>query len=230
MDRQGSRRPVQRRDHCGDPGRIPGSAGAVCMSTDDPTSIRLGLLNEGYMPTPICPPGCDHVDRHGKSCKSGGKAVHIGGWAKGAFTARDVHSWHRSRPQDTNTGILCGLLCAVDGDILDPILAALVDALAEQHLGPTPLRRIGRAPKWLRCYRAETPMPKLETPDRLLNGETIQVEVMGRGQQVAAYGTHPVTMQPYTWIDREPLNTPLTDLPVVNESQIRAFLGAADAL
>jgi hypothetical protein len=200
------------------------------MSTDDPTSIRLGLLNEGYMPTPICPPGCDHVDRHGKPCKSGGKAVHIGGWAKGAFTAHEVRSWHRSRPRDINTGLLCGLLCAVDGDILDPVLAAQVDALAEQLLGPTPLRRIGRAPKWLRCYRAETPMPKLETPDRLMSGETIQVEIMGKGQQVAAYGTHPITMQPYTWIDREPLNTPLIDLPVVNESQIRAFLGAADAL
>lgn len=37
-------------------------------------------------------------------------------------------------------------------------------------------------------------------------------------------------MQPYTWPDREPLNTPLTKLPVVSEGQIRAFLAAADAL
>ena len=40
---------------------------------------------------------------------------------------------------------------------------------------------------------------------RRLNGETVQVEIMGKGQQVAGYGTHPTTMQPYTWPDREPL-------------------------
>ena len=52
----------------------------------------------------------------------------------------------------------------------------------------TPLIRIGRAPKWLRCYRAETPMPKLETPERRLNSETVQVEILGAGQQFAATG------------------------------------------
>jgi hypothetical protein len=196
----------------------------------DPTRLRLGLLNEGYMPTPVCPPGCNHIDRKGKPCGSGGKAVHISAWTKGNFTARDVRGWESSRPQDSNTGLLCGEMVGVDGDILDSILAARVDALAEEHLGSTPLRRIGRAPKWLRCYRAETPMPKLETPERRLNGEIIQVEIMGKGQQVAAYGVHPVTMQPYTWIDREPLDVPLAELPVVFEGQIRAFLAATDAL
>ena len=196
----------------------------------DPTQIRLGLLDEGYMPTPICSPGCTHVDRHGKPCKSGGKAVHIAGWAKGDFTVDDIRSWRRTRPQDTNSGMLTGAVCAIDGDILDAALAVQADALADQHLGPTPLRRIGRAPKWLRCYRAEMPMPKLETPERRLNGETVQIEIMGKGQQVACYGTHPVTMQPYTWPDREPLGVPLSDLPVITEAQVRAFLAAAEAL
>lgn len=202
----------------------------MSVAPADPTPIRLGLLNEGYQPTPICPPGCTHVDKRGTLCKSGGKAVHIAGWTKGAATARDVHSWQRTRPRDTNTGILTGDMVGVDADILDPSLAAQVDNLAEQYLGPTPLRRIGRAPKWLRCYRAETPMPKLETPERRLNGETIQVEIMGKGQQVAAYGIHPTTMRPYTWIDRQPLDVPLAELPVVSEDQLRAFLAATDAL
>jgi P4 family phage/plasmid primase-like protien len=202
----------------------------VSADPADPTAIRLGLLNEGYQPTPICPPGCTHVDKRGRPCKSAGKAVHIAGWTKGTATARDVRAWHRTRPQDTNTGLLTGEMVGVDGDILDPLLSAQVDNLAEQHFGPTPLRRIGRAPKWLRCYRSETPMPKLETPERRLNGEIIQVEIMGKGQQVAAYGTHPTTMQPYTWIDQEPLNLPLAELPVVTEAQLRAFLAAADAL
>lgn len=196
----------------------------------DPTPIRLGLLDEGYMPTPICSPGCTHVDRHGRPCRSGGKAVHIVGWAKGDFTADDIRSWRRTRPQDTNSGMLTGAVCAIDGDILDAALAVQADALTEQYLGPTPLRRIGRAPKWLRCYRAEMPMPKLETPERRLNGETVQIEIMGKGQQVACYGTHPVTMQPYTWPDREPLDVPLSDLPVITEAQVRAFLAAAEAL
>ena len=198
-------------------------------TSEDPTPIRLRLQCEGYEPTAVCPPGCTHIDRHGKPCKSGGKAVHVLGWATRAFTPDDIRCWRRSRPQDNNTGIRTGAVCAVDGDIPDAALAAQMDALADQHLGPTPLRRIGRAPKWLRCYRAETPLPKLETPERRLNGETVQVEIMGKGQQVACYGVHPVTMQPYTWLDREPLNTPLGELPVVSEHQIRAFLAAADA-
>jgi hypothetical protein len=201
----------------------------MSATSADPTPIRIELLNEGYMPTPVCPPGCTHVDRRGKPCKSGGKAVHIPAWAKGDFTVDDIRSWHRRRPQDSNTGILCGAVCAVDADILDAALSAQMAALADQYLGATPLCRIGRAPKWLRCYRLETPLPKLETPERQLNGETAQVEIMGKGQQVAAYGTHPTTMQPYTWLDREPLDVPLSDLPVVNEAQVRAFLAAADA-
>ena len=128
--------------------------------------------------------------------QGGGKAVHIVGWVKGGFTPDVIRSWARTRPQDTNTGFLTGAVCAVDGDIPDAALAARVDALADQRLGPTPLRRIGRAPKWLRCYRAEAPMQKMETPERRLNGETVQVEIMGKGQQIAAYGVHPATMQP----------------------------------
>ena len=196
----------------------------------DPTPIRLGLLNGGYQPVPICAPGCSHVSRHGKRCKSGGKAVHISGWTKGVVTPGDVHSWRRTRPEDTNTGILTGEMVGIDCDILNPLLAAKVDALADKHLGSTPLHRIGRAPRWLRCYRTEAPLPKLETPERHLEGETVQVEVMGKGQQVAAYGVHPLTMQHYTWIYQEPLDVPLVDLPVVNETQLRGFLAGADAL
>lgn len=173
-------------------GRVRAVIGGTSTSAD-PTPTRLRLQCEGYEPTAVCPPGCTHIDRRGKPCKSGGKAVHVSGWATRAFTPDDIRSWRRSRPQDNNTGIRTGAVCAVDGDIPDEVLAAQVDALADQHLGPTPLRRIGRAPKWLRCYRAETPLPKMETPERRLNGSTVQVEILGKGQQVAAYGIHPTT-------------------------------------
>ena len=211
---------------------MPGSGRAAvnAYSAADPTPRRLALIANGYTPVPVCAPGCQHIGKRGP-CLSPGKAVHLSGWARGGFTAADVRTWPSRRVLDTNTGLLCGNLVAVDGDILDPALAAEVEGLVERHLGPTPLRRIGRAPKWLRCYRAEAPMRKMETPELLMpDGTVAQVEVLGTGQQFVAYGVHPDTGQPYAWQGEAPDTTPLDRLPVVTPDALRAFLDAATAL
>ncbi len=196
----------------------------------DPTPLRLALLGNGYTPTPVCPPGCQHVSKKGP-CLSPGKAVHLSKWARGGFTDADVRTWPSRRVRDVGTGILCGRLIAVDGDVLDPALAAKLETLAEALLGPTPLRRIGRAPKWLRCYRVAEPLRKMETPELVMpDGTVAQIEVLGEGQQFVAYGVHPDTGQPYAWQGAGPDTVPLDDLPLITPDALRGFLAAAEAL
>ncbi|MGI4942041.1 MAG: hypothetical protein ACRYHQ_16020, partial [Janthinobacterium lividum] len=131
----------------------------------------------------------------------------------------------------TNTGLLCGTLVGVDADIPEPQLAERIAHLAEELLGWTPLVRIGRAPKWLRCYRVETSLRKSETPELVLpDGTVAQVEVLGAGQQFVSHGIHPDTRQPYTWPDTTPQGLAMDEVPVVMEEALRAFLVAAEAM
>ncbi|MGI4976796.1 MAG: bifunctional DNA primase/polymerase [Janthinobacterium lividum] len=140
-----------------------------------------------------------------------------------------VRSWQTAQPECTNTGLLCGTLIAVDGDILASDLADQVAQLAEEMLGWTPLVRIGRAPKWLRCYRAETPLRKMETPELVLpGGAKAQVEVLGAGQQFVSHGIHPDTRRAYGWPESTPQSVPLEELPIVTEELLRGFMAAAE--
>ena len=93
-------------------------------------------------------------------------------------------------------------------------------------LGPTPLCRIGKAPKALFVYRTAAPLAKLRTP-ALAAGH---VEALGAGQQFVADGIHPDTGNPYRWTGLCPLNLSPRDLPVVDEDGLRAFLAAAEAM
>ena len=212
---------------------MPGGrqANVNAYPSPDPTPLRLALLGNGYTPVPVCAPGCAYESIATGPCRSPGKVPHMSGWVKGGFTDAAVRTWPSRRALETNTGILCGRLIAVDGDILDPALAAKLEALAEALLGPTPLRRIGRAPKWLRCYRVAEPLRKMETPELVMpDGTVAQIEVLGEGQQFVAYGVHPDTGRPYTWQGAGPDTVPLDDLPVVTPDALRGFLAAAEAL
>ncbi len=50
-------------------------------------------------------------------------------------------------------GIVCGRVVGIDIDADDPTKAAQLEALAAEHLGPTPFQRIGRAPRSLLLYQ-----------------------------------------------------------------------------
>ncbi len=103
-------------------------------------------------------------------------------------------------------------LAGVDVDVLQPELAAAVAECAKQILGPTPLVRIGRAPKVLLAYRLQRSLNKMQTPgfyfsDDLTVKET-KVEVLLRGQHFVGYGVHPDTMSPYGgWRSRRSAST-----------------------
>ncbi|MGI4943749.1 MAG: bifunctional DNA primase/polymerase, partial [Janthinobacterium lividum] len=189
------------------------------------TALRLALHANGFHPVPISSP-----DAAGKSA---GKRPLLLNWREVCASADEavIRSWQLTQASCTNTGLLCGTLVGVDADIPVPALAEQMASLAEEMLGWTPLVRIGRAPKWLRCYRVEVPLRKSETPELILpDGTMAQVEVLGAGQQFVSHGIHPDTRQPYIWPDTTPQGLAIDEVPVVTEEALRGFLAAAEAM
>jgi P4 family phage/plasmid primase-like protien len=201
---------------------MPSTAGGL-------TSLRLGLLAQGYTPIPVTAPDYQHP-----KVKSPGKQPFFKGWqnvSADTIDAKAVEGWTHGIANHPNTGLLCGHLVAVDIDVPVEGLATEMERLASAMLGATPLHRIGKAPKVLLCYRTATPMRKMETPElKLDSGATVQIEVLGVGQQVVGFGVHPATRAPYTWPDGTPEHVPLADLPAVAEPSLRSFLAAAEAV
>lgn len=198
----------------------------------------------GYRPVPVLRHDAPaFVTKGGKRQKqSPGKQPHNGLWARkedevyGA-TPDKLARWARLRDigDHPGLGIACGAVAAADLDVYDPPLADRVEALAVEHLGATPLRRVGQAPKRLLAYRVDGdgPLHKAQTPELFkgsLDGPKAKVEVLGRGQQFVAYGTHPATGMPFAWGAATPETTPLADLPAVNRDQVEAFVAAAERL
>jgi hypothetical protein len=115
-------------------------------------------------------------------------------------------------------GIATGAVVGIDIDIMDGALAIQLAELATSMLGDTPCLRIGRAPKRLLVYRAETPFA---------GRKRHPLELLARGQQFVAYAIHPDTGRPYEWPEDGLVELPLSRLPVVDESGCTAFLDAA---
>ena len=199
------------------------------LAPDPITTLRLAALANGYTPVPVTSPDYRH-----EKLAAPGKAPFFKGWqtiSRDTLDEPTIRRWPSRIRNHGNTGLLCGDLVGLDLDVPEPSLAAQIGAMADAMLGTTPLHRVGKAPKSLRAYRAAVPLPKLETAELILDdGMVVQVEAMGVGQQIVAFGTHPATMQPYQWLGAGPDTMPLSDLPVVAEPALRAFLAAAEAV
>ena len=138
------------------------------MSPEKIIAQRLTLLANGYKAVPVT-----------------GKRPSMDGWQNVCRRAAEyeIRSWSSRYPASTNTGILGGTVVGVDIDILDEELSEYVAARAQVTLGESTLRRIGRAPKVLFCYRVEAPIKKLQTPDLYVDDHTKhKVEVLAEGQ------------------------------------------------
>ena len=171
------------------------------------------LVDNGYAAIPIMP-GSKVPGRH-----------HVGQWTPYPDWARhcdrttkpfEVDIWQRW--PGCGVGIACGSVVGVDVDVLDGSLAIQLGELAGQMLGDTPCWRVGRAPKRMLVYRAESPFG---------GRKRHPLELLARGQQFVAYAVHPDTGQPYAWPESNLLDVPLDRLPVVDEAACLAFLDAA---
>lgn len=192
----------------------------------DATLLRLTLLENGFAPIPIKSP--DHPDR-----RSAGKAPLLPDWqhvSVGTLTPDIVRSW-RSRAKEQNTGLVCGLLVAVD---IDAPVAHIAEQLLEKAfdvLGASPFLRIGRAPKLAILYRVAQPAEKLATRALYLaDGTKLQVEILGAGQQLVGFGIHPDTGRSYHWPDASPLHQCFEDVPETTQQALEQFRLMAEGI
>ena len=122
-------------------------------------------------------------------------------------TEADIEAWGEALPSATSTGLVAGRgLVFFDLDVLDVALVAQVRACAFAHCGLTPFRRVGLAPKLALIYRVaegeRVEICRYPTTD----GSGHQIEILGHGAQIVAFGDHPDTHKPYLWVGEE---TPL---------------------
>jgi len=175
------------------------------MTAPAANEIRRQLLSNGYEAIPIR-----------------GKAPHWKGWADGELTEARIAEIEASHPDHTNTGVRTGRCVAIDIDLTNHAHTIEIEKLVFTALDETPMQRIGSKGALL-CYRNEEPIAKITIglKDKRL------VEILGKGQQFAAYGEHPGTGKPYEWpndiLGGEPTQTPLVDLLPASPGQLYAL-------
>src|SRR5262249_163719 len=140
-------------------------------------------------------------------------------------------------PNALETGIRTKFTPAIDIDILDDEIAQALEELTREFFEEHGLilPRIGQWPKRLVLLRTAEPFKKKTRVLVPAGGfydpnKPPKIEILGDGQQVIAFGTHPDTRRPYDWPRGEPGKVPRGDLPYVREADIDAFLDAAERL
>lgn len=176
------------------------AGGPVGVGYTSFAEAALRLFDNGYEPIPIRP---------------GEKRPAVKGWSDVPINLAQVEAWAKEHAA-CGIGLRTGTLVGVDIDVLDPDLAHQLGQIVEERLGAT-LMRVGLWPKRLYLYRTALPFAK---------SQIRSIEVLGRGQQLVAFGMHPATRQPYHWpLGETPLDVPFCDLPLVDQEKARTLLG-----
>lgn len=172
------------------------------------------LIDLGYTPVPLRP---------------GAKVPAIKHWASlTPDQARDLIESHG----DHNTGLLTAGLAALDIDVLDQGLAKILRDWCLRHVARYVPARVGSHPKMALIFRcAEGSLPKRSSAMyRDAAGREHRIEVLGAGQQLAVYGLHPDTGQPYMWPQRDICGhgVHFDDLPAITEEQVQELFALFD--
>jgi hypothetical protein len=193
--------------------------------TTPQTALRLHLKAAGFSPLPLYgkePPA------YGKNNKYGG----LTGWQDLHASEAQINQWGKTWPDSTGTGILTADTPALDIDIMDSEAAEAVEALARERFGEDGdfLVRIGKPPKRAILMRTRKPFAKILRTLLAPDGTPHRIEVLGAGQQLVCFGTHPETGRPYTWHGGQPGGVWRHQLPEVSASDMQAFVDDAAEL
>jgi len=192
------------------------TAAAYKPDNSSVADLRRQLIENGYTPVPVI---------------TGDKMPKLPNWQKLTPETHDVDGLLVDHPDHLSTGLLTGELVAIDVDVLDEAVAAeITDLVAAIPGAENTLVRQGHAPKVLFLFRATEPAAKQSTTVYLINGKKCQIEVMGEGQQIVAFGIHPVTGRDYEWLSGTPLEIPLHEIAEISPELISQFLRDAEAV
>lgn len=130
-------------------------------------------------------------------------------WHAACFKPTDPDFLERAvdRHPSDSVGIACGTVIGVDIDMTDEVRAHELQQVVEGIFGPSDLIRVGEWPKRLIVYRTKDKIDKARLP--------CNIDMLGRGAQFVAFGKHPQTHRPYSWIGCDPIHTPLDRLPLI---------------
>ncbi|WP_298958540.1 bifunctional DNA primase/polymerase [uncultured Methylobacterium sp.] len=156
---------------------------------------------------------------------------------------QDEISWWSNFCPSHNVAVIFGQASgntfALDVDVDDVDLSKSIQALADEHLGYTPLRRIGRFPRIVLVYR-QAPAAELRSDEMIRtrrfafakdgNADPGAVEILAQGSPVTSYGLHHKTGRYFLWPDNDPLRLPPSAAPLVSAEQLDAFLDAVNDL
>lgn len=159
-------------------------------------------------------------------------------WSKHISTAKHLASFARMYAEDGFTetlGFQARRLPAIDIDWENPEYAQIVEDLAFEMLGVTPVRIRPNSPKRLLIYRlsqesgdSARPVVKRRLVWRTMFGEQGAVELLGEGQQYLVEGLHPSGVH-YEWLmGISPLVKGYDGLPEVTADQLEAFMAKLD--
>jgi hypothetical protein len=168
-------------------------------------------------------------------------ALHAQGWRPiplVADTKRPAEpGWHRFNSEPWSDDELvqaltyhgreaCGLAIApetlaLDLDITDPNRAVEVRAVAVEHLGVSPMVRVGLAPKAVLIYRAS---------GLIRSAKPHPIEIYSGSGQIAVFGWHKKAGRPYQWPELSPLDLPVDspEIPSVRARDVSRFLAAVE--
>ena len=173
---------------------------------------RRQLLATGYPVIPLY----GKVPPNTKNNKN--KRRSLIGWERlGDVSDEMLVMWSKAWPDAVGTGILTKKMPTLDLDILnEEAVRSLEDHVREQYEEKGPiLVRIGLPPKRAIPFRTTEPFDKFVVNLIAPNGSEEKIEFLGDGAQVAAFGIHPDTRQPYRWHGGAPGDIKLEDLPYI---------------
>jgi hypothetical protein len=181
------------------------------------------MLDNGYIPVPLKPnskvPGS--WARRGNGYCWG----EMSGWQNRSLAKPEVLASLIKNEEDwpnAGVGAVCGrsvsgFLSAMDCDVDDEEDARRAEQIIRHHLGDTPLKRIGRPPRFTLLHRS----------DVLLKNRDLQgFQVLADRKQFVVQNIHPITKNPYTWLDESPADVPFDQLPLITQGMVDELLKA----
>ena len=180
-------------------------------------AVRAKLWDAGFRPVPVYSP--DHP------IKDAGKRPLGNDWVNLARRDPPDCLTRPPVPHALNTGVLCNGLRAIDIDMDDPAIAAQCRAAIVQAFGEAPIRMRRNSSRCLILYRAAEGEPgKCSLVGASHTTEhACKIEVLGKGQQFAAFGRHPSGAE-LEWFPDAPGDEPIDALPVVDEATLLKVL------
>lgn len=159
-----------------------------------------------------------------------GKRPILDAWASLDPDDATIERWIEEYPR-CNVGIQTRHTPAIDIDVYDADAAAEMETWCLEHLSDAAPVRVGQFPKRLLVFRTDTPFRKMKETWVDDAGKAHAIEILGAGQQFAAFGIHPDTKKPFSWVSIDsPLDVAVDDLPELTQADAARVLEAFAAM